>query len=454
MADATNYNVTATIDEARISGKQWVVLLVSLFTALFDGYDTQGIAYVAPVMARDLHFSPALLGPIFSSGLAGLTVGAVVFGMLADKIGRKQAIIWPMAIFGVFSLATPLGWDVKSLVILRFIAGFGLGGTLPNVTAYVLEYAPRRRRALLVNSTSAFFATGSIISGSLANILIPTWGWQWTFYIGGIVPLLSIVAVAIYLPESVRYLLLNNKSMDRVVEIMRRIVPERNFAPGTQFTLEPQVQGITVKALFTDGRAYPTAMLWTAFVANLFILTYLIFWLPSLLRQVGQPLNVAIMITIFYAIGGVCGGLTMGWLADKLGSLPKVLATAYGCAAITITVAAFSLTNTPVLIAAMFLTGCCVNGGQGSLNTISAIFYPTAIRATGIGWALGVGRIGAVIGPAVGGILVGAAFAPTNVMLANVIPAVIGVVAIVMFNLRHALQGDAAVAGSVSRVAS
>src|SRR6185437_1082968 len=229
MAGANSYNVTSVIDEAKISGQQWVVLLVSLFTAMFDGYDTQGIAYVAPVMAKDLGFSPALLGPIFSAGLLGLTLGALFFGMLADKIGRKQAIIWPIAIFGVFSLATPLGHTVTSLVVLRFLAGFGLGGTLPNVTAYVLEYAPRRRRALLVNSTAAFFAAGSIISGSLANILIPTVGWQWTFYIGGIVPLLSIVVVAVYLPESVRYLLLTQQSMDRVVAIMRRIVPERNF---------------------------------------------------------------------------------------------------------------------------------------------------------------------------------------------------------------------------------
>ncbi|HEY3918965.1 MAG TPA: MFS transporter [Stellaceae bacterium] len=453
MADVASYNVTTVIDESPISGQQWTVLLISLFTAMFDGYDTQGIAYVAPVMAHDLGFSPALLGPIFSSGLAGLTLGALFFGMLADKIGRKQAIIWPMAIFGVFSLATPLGHDVQSLVILRFIAGFGLGGTLPNVTAYVLEYAPRRRRALLVNSTAAFFAFGSIISGSLANILIPTLGWQSTFYVGGIVPLLSIVVVAIYLPESVRYLLLAHQSMEHAAAIMRRIVPARNFPAGTQFTLEPQIPGITVKALFADGRAYPTTMLWIAFIANLFILTYLVFWLPSLLRQVGQPLSVAILVTICYAIGGLVGGLGMGWLADKLGSLPKVLATAYGCAAITICVAAFSLSNTPVLIIAMFLTGCCINGGQGSLNTISAIFYPTAIRATGIGWALGVGRIGAVIGPAIGGILVGAAWAPSNVVVANIVPAVIGVIAIVLFHLRHAALGEAVAAPRVSGAA-
>ncbi len=448
MAEANSYNVTSVIDQAKISGQQWVVLLVSLFTAMFDGYDTQGIAYVAPVMAKDLGFSPALLGPIFSAGLLGLTLGALFFGMLADKIGRKQAIIWPMAIFGVFSLATPLGHDVTTLVVLRLLAGFGLGGTLPNVTAYVLEYAPRRRRALLVNSTAAFFAFGSIVSGVLANILIPTWGWQSTFYIGGIVPLLAIIVVVIYLPESARFLLVSGQSMERVGDIMRRIVPERNFPAGTRFTLEPQISGVTVKALFSDGRAYPTTLLWIAFVANLFILTYMVFWLPTLLRQVGQPLTVAITVTVWYGIGGCVGGLAMGWLADKLGSLPKVLATAYGTAAVALCVAAFSLTDTPVLLVSMFLVGCCVNGGQGSLNTISAMFYPTAIRATGIGWALGVGRIGAVIGPAVGGALVAASFAPANVVLANVLPAVIGVIAIALFNLRHASQGEAAVAPS------
>jgi len=435
-----SYDFTAVIDQSRISGQQWVVLLISLFSAMFDGYDVQGIAYVAPVMAHDLGFSPALLGPIFSSGLLGLTLGAFCFGMLADRIGRKQTIIWPMAIFGVFSIATPLGHDVQSLVILRFIAGFGLGGTLPNVTAYILEYSPYRRRALIVNSTGAFFAFGSIVSGTLANILIPTLGWQWTFYIGGAIPLVTIVIVALYLPESVRFLLLSKHAMDRVVEIMRRVVPDRNFPAGTQFTLEPQIPGITVKNLFTDGRAYPTIMLWIAFVANLFILTYLIFWMPSLLRQTGHPIDIAIKVTIVYGIGGICGGLISGWIADKVDSVPRVLAVGYVGAAIFIAVVAFSLTNTAILIPAMFCVGFCINGAQPCLNTISAIYYPTAIRATGVGWALGIGRIGTVIGPALGGILVGAHFAPSWVVLTNVVPAVIGVAAIVLFRARYAAQ--------------
>ncbi len=440
MSDAQSYNVTTVIDESRISGAQWTVLVISLITALFDGYDTQGIAYVAPVMAHDLGFPPSDLGPIFSAGLLGLTLGAIFFGMLADKFGRKQMIIWPMVIFGVFSLLTPLGHSVQSLVILRVLAGFGLGGTLPNVTAYVLEYSPKRMRSLLVNSTGAFFAFGSIIAGNLAKWLIPTYGWQSTFYVGGAVPLLFTIVVALYLPESVRYLLLHNKAMERAAAIMRRIVPDRNFAAGTRFTLEPQLHGITVKHLFTEGRAYPTAMLWIGFIMNLFILVYMIFWMPTLLRQVGQPLNVAITVTIMYAIGGIVGGLATGFIADRIGSLPKVLAVAYVGAAVFITVAAFAVHDTAILYPAMFLTGFSINGGQPCLNTIAATYYPTAIRATGIGWALGVGRIGAVIGPMVGGFLVAAHFGVPAVILANVIPAIIAAIAIVLFQFRHAEQ--------------
>ncbi len=444
MSDGQSFDVTSVIDKSRVSLAQATVLGIALLTALFDGYDTQGIGYVAPVMAHDLGFAPAELGPVFSAGFFGLMVGAIVFGMIADKIGRKQTILWPIVIFGVFSLLTPMGHTVRSLVILRALAGFGLGGTLPNVTAYMLEYTPHRMRSILVNSTGAVFAIGSIAGGTLANVLIPTLGWQSTFYIGGIVPLLFTVVVALWMPESVRYLLLSGKSMARAAAIMMRIVPDGNFTPATQFTLEPPVHGITVKHLFTEGRAIPTTLLWTAFIMNLFILTYLISWMPSLLKQAGQPLSVAILATIWYGIGGIVGGLSMGFIGDKIGSLPKVLVVGYVGAAVFIAVAAFSTQDTAILIAAMFFTGFSIQGGQPCLNTIAATYYPTAIRATGIGWALGIGRIGGFISPLVGGLLVGAHVTVPFVILANVLPAILGAAAIVLFQLRHQREPVAA----------
>ncbi|HXQ53834.1 MAG TPA: MFS transporter [Stellaceae bacterium] len=440
MAQSHSYNVTAVINEARVSRYQWMVLGISLVTAMFDGYDTQGIAYVAPVMAKDLGIPPSELGPVFSAGLLGLTLGAIVFGMMADRIGRKQAIVWPVVIFAVFSILTPFGHSVRSIVVLRTLAGFGLGGTLPSVTAYVLEYSPQRMRALLVNSTGAFFAFGSITGGVLANVLIPTWGWQSTFYVGGVVPLLFLVVVVVWLPESVRFLLLSGRSMERVARIMQQMVPDRRFALTARFTLEQQLTGISVKHLFTAGRAFGTILIWIAMTMNLFVLVYLIFWFPTLLRQVGQPLEIAIRVTIFYSIGGIIGGLTIGWIADRIGSLYGVLATAYVGAGVFITIAAFSLHDTTILIPAMFMTGFSINGGQPSLNTISGIYYPTAIRATGIGWALGVGRIGAIVGPMVGGMLVGMHWAVSSVILVNIIPAAIAAVAILLLRQKRAAE--------------
>jgi MFS transporter, AAHS family, 4-hydroxybenzoate transporter len=234
--------------------------------------------------------------------------------------------------------------------------------------------------------------------------------------------------------------------MTQAADIMRKLVPSRNFARDAGFSLELQLRGVTVKHLFTAGRALGTAFIWIAFVMNLFVLTYIIFWMPSLLRQAGQPLDVAIHVTIIYSIGGVIGGLTIGWLADRVGSLYGVLAAAYVGAALFISVAAGSLHNTAILYPAMLLTGFSINGGQPSLNTISAIYYPTAIRATGIGWALGIGRIGAVLGPMVGGMLVQAKFAVPSVVLANTIPAAIAALAILALRQKRAYERRAELA--------
>ncbi len=440
MSDAPSVNVTSVINESRISVYQWLVLALCLLIAMFDGYDTQGIAYVAPVIAQDLGMNVASLGPIFGAGLVGLMIGAIFFGMLADKIGRKKVIIISVLAFGIFSILTPIGHSFQSLIFLRFLAGIGLGGALPNIIAYILEYSPLRMRGLLVNSPNAFFALGSVAGGFLATKLIPTFGWQSTFYVGGAVPLLFLLVIVPWLPESARFLLVRGQSQERVAKIMSRILPDYQFSPATRFTLEPQVTGITVKHLFAEGRSYATVLLWVAFFMNLFVMLYIINWMPTLLRQAGQPLETAILVTVWYNIGGFLGGLAMGWIADRFGSPHTVLAVAYGGAAVFIITAAFSIHNTMILLPAMFLAGVSINGGQASLNTIAATYYPTAIRATGIGWALGVGRIGSILGPILGGIFVGAQWSVPAVILVNTVPAVIAGVSILMLRRHRAAE--------------
>jgi AAHS family 4-hydroxybenzoate transporter-like MFS transporter len=190
--------------------------------------------------------------------------------------------------------------------------------------------------------------------------------------------------------------------------------------------------------------------LWLAFFMNLFVLLYLINWMPTLLRQAGQPLQTAILLTVWYNIGGFLGGLAMGWIADRSGAPHTVLAVAYVGAAVFITTAAFSIDNLAILLPAMFFTGVSINGGQASLNTIAATYYPTAIRATGIGWALGIGRIGSILGPIMGGIFVGAGWGVSSVILVNTVPAVIAAASILLLR-RHRTAEIAALAATPSR---
>jgi AAHS family 4-hydroxybenzoate transporter-like MFS transporter len=426
---AAEINVTTVIDRSRYGGFQWLLLSLCLVVAMFDGYDSQGIAYVAPLIAKDLGVGPAQLGPIFASGLIGLMVGAIIWGMAADKVGRKAAVIWSVVIFGIFSIATPWAHTLTSMLTLRFLAGIGMGGALPNVIALISEYTPARTRGLVVNSPNSFFALGSVVGGLLAAKLIPIFGWQSTFYVGGAVPLVFAIVLALWLPESARFLLVARESQARVAALIRRIDKHGSYPDTTRFTLETAVKGITVKHLFTEGRTPATLLIWLAVFMNLFVLLYLINWLPTLLRTVGQPIETAIMTTVWYSIGGFFGGLCMGRLADHFGGY-RVLAITYLGAGVFIAAAAYTIGNNALFIPAMFMTGVAIQGGQASLNTLTAAYYPTAIRATGLGWALGVGRIGSFIGPILGGMFLAAGWSVNAVILVNVVPAVICALAI------------------------
>ncbi|MEN5362728.1 MFS transporter [Brevundimonas intermedia] len=423
---------SAVVDRAKFGSLQFGVTALCFVIAMLDGFDTQSIAFVAPRIAEDWGLTPAAFGPIFSAGLVGLTIGAFVLSPAADKFGRKTIILISTAIFGIFALLTAFAADMHQLLIYRLLTGIGLGAAMPNIIALTSEYAPQRLRATLVTVMFCGFPLGSTIGGLGSTWLIATWDWHSVFVVGGVLPLLLLPVLYFFLPESVRFLVARDAPEAKIAPIVRRIdaaASTQSFIQGLKDENSSAAKGFSVFQLFREGRAPITGLLWVAFFMNLLVMYFLVNWLPTLLKGAGLPLSLAILSTATLNLGGVVGAIALGRLIDKR-SPYIVLGAAYAASAAFIAVIAFGGINLPVLLVGAALSGFGVVGAQIGCNALAASVYPTAIRATGVGWALGVGRIGAIVGPLVGGMLLAAAWSPQNIILMAVIPALIASVAV------------------------
>src|SRR5712664_4512443 len=282
VSDVSSIDVAAFIDAQPVGGFQIRLLLTCAAVLFLDGFDTQAIGYVAPALAKEWGLSKGSLGPVFSAGLFGLMIGALVFGPLADRIGRRKIIIFSTLAFGIGTLATSVIDDVDSLLAIRFLTGLGLGGAMPNAVAMTSEFSPRRRRAPMVMIMFCGFSIGAALGGFLAAALIPQFGWRSVFVVGGVAPLLLVPILALRLPESVRFLALTGRANERVAQLLTFIGPKAAFAPATQFVIhEPGLAGIPVLHLFSDGRTLVTLLLWVVFFMSLLDLYFLSNWLPT-----------------------------------------------------------------------------------------------------------------------------------------------------------------------------
>ena len=266
QAGTSPVDVAGYIDQQPVGGFQIKLLLTCAAVLFLDGFDTQAIGYVAPALAKEWGLTKAALGPVFSAGLFGLMIGALVFGPLADRIGRKKIIILSTLAFGIGTLATAFINDVNTLLLVRFLTGLGLGGAMPNAVAMTSEFSPHRRRATMVMIMFCGFSIGAALGGLLAAALIPQFGWRSVFIVGGVAPLLLVPILALRLPESVRFLALTGQANARVAELLASINPKAAFAPATQFVVhEPGLAGMPVLHLFKEGRTLPTLLLWVVF---------------------------------------------------------------------------------------------------------------------------------------------------------------------------------------------
>jgi AAHS family 4-hydroxybenzoate transporter-like MFS transporter len=428
----TTVDAATAIDQAPFSGAQRRIVLLCALIAMLDGFDTQAIAFVAPVIAAKWGLPVSAFGTVFGAGLAGLMLGALVFGPAADRYGRRRVTIVTTALFGVFTLLTAWADSVPTLLLLRFLTGLGLGGAMPNIIALTAEYAPARSRATMVSLMFCGFPLGAVLGGFLAARMIPALGWESTFWLGGALPLLLLPVLVVWLPESIRFLAARGTSK---ATLRAMLVPILGAERAANVHFEPETGstgGNTVAQLFGQGRTARTLLLWTIFFMNLLLLYFLVNWLPALLREAGIPLDKAIISTALLNLGGIAGALAFARLIDRLGPY-RVLLVAY-LAAATATAAIGRITGAdfPTLLAMVFIAGFCVIGAQISINALAAGLYPTEVRSTGLGWALGIGRAGSIVGPVVGGVLVGSGLAIGPLFTVAAVPALIAGVGVVL----------------------
>ncbi len=372
--------------------------------------------------SKDLHLAPGALGPVFGASLFGVMIGSLLFGALADYLGRKWLVVAGVLVFALGSLATSRATSVSDLVMLRFVTGLGLGGVLPNTIALTSEYAPQRRRTLLIMLMFMTVSLGSAIGGSAAAKLVTAYGWQVIFVIGGLLPLVLCPVLIAWLPESLSLLALDDRKSNQVRALLTRIDPSANFAADARFRMvEESGKGFLLPQLFANRRLIPTLLLWAMFFMNMLDIYFLNSWLPTLTHGVGLDVQAAITIGVAFQLGGMLGTVGLGMLIERLG-FHRVLFLTYVSGFVSIVAIGLAGAALPILVPAVFIAGVAVIGGQIGCNAYAARVYPTYIRATGIGWALGIGRFGSILGVTVGGLMLAAQWNISALFGASAVP--------------------------------
>ncbi len=435
MASRT-ISVKEVFDSSHFTSYQYLVCGLCFLVTFLDGFDLTIVGVALPKIAEVLHSKPTALGLALTAGQFGPLIGAVLMGMLADRWGRKWMLFISAVIFGVFTVLTVLITNVEQLALFRFLAGFGLGGAIPNALTFGSEYAPSRMRAGLVATMYAGMPAGAMVGGLSAAWLIPHLGWQSLFVLGGGIPLLIALAVAAFLPESLEFLVRKNKDKKRILKIIAKISPnlardeEVEFCPS-----DKKLAGVPVKRLFTEGRALTTILLWITCSGALYMLWILNTWSPTLLKKAGATVQQYSLSYAFLCFGAVVASIFVGRLMDKANPF-RVLAIGFVLAFMSLVAFGFVAGGPFSLIAVMSVVcGICINGSQTGTLAVTTVSYPSDIRGTGIGWAYAVAKIGAMGAPAIGGLMLSRNWSVSQICSTN---ALIGIfVAIVVLILRR-----------------
>ena len=434
--------MSEVINGNRLSRLQILVVVLCSLVAVQDGFDNIAMAFAAAPVARELGLDISTFGAVFGVGSFGIMVGSLVFGSLADWAGRKPMIIMSLLVIGLFSLLTTVVETLPQLLVVRFLAGVGIGGVMPNIIALTAEYSPRQWRATSVTLMFCGVPVGAMLAGTLSAGIVEHWGWRVVFYIGGVIPFISAPILALYLPESLSFLSLRRASVDRSIAILRRIDPKVSYGDNSRWIPvdAPETRRVGPKGLFANGRAVVTPLLWLIFFCNLLVWFFLTNWLPSILQRAHFPADRAALASVVLYAGGLVGGLALGHMVDRRVSY-GMLALIYGLGAACVSsIGVIAGAHSPVLNVVIFSAGFLVCGAQYVNNALATNFYPTEMRSTGVGWALGVGRIGSIVGPGIGGALIALQWDVEQLIGVIGIPSLVAAVAMLLIGWNASVQ--------------
>ncbi len=382
---------------------QYVVIGLCFLLNMLDGMDVLVIAFAAPALAAEWSIAPPALGVVFAAGTFGMVTGAMLLAPVADRIGRRRLILASIALIGVGVTLTAAAATVDTLLLLRFASGVGIGALLASTATIAAEYAPDRKRNFIVGFVLSGYTIGAFLSGLVAARVIPEHGWQAMFVVAGLLTLATLPLAWWLLPESPDFLarVRPQGALERINAILRRMsLPPLAGLPE----VDDVESAASVAALLHPARRASTLLLWVAFFMAFGTLYFLLSWIPKLAAETGLPLDVAIYAGAVFNLGAFFGICLQGWLSLTLG-LTRTIAGFMGLAALLMAI--FGLVTEPWLVLTLFgLIGFTVQGGFVGLYAVAARLYPAELRNTGIGWAIGLGRFGAVVGPLAGGLLI------------------------------------------------
>ena len=425
-------DVHQVIDNARFSRFHWMVMALCALLLIFDGYDLFIFGVVLPAIMQEWNLTPLEAGALGSYALFGMMFGALLFGTLADRIGRKKGIAICFVLFSTATILNGFASSPSEFGIFRFLAGLGCGGLMPNAVALMNEYAPKRLRSTLVAVMFSGYSLGGMLAAGVGIYMLPRFGWESMFFAAAI-PLLLLPLILWKLPESVGFLVRQGRHQ-QAREVLRKVEPGLVIEAGDQLQMsDAKGQGVAVLELFREGRALRTLCLWLAFFCCLLMVYALSSWLPKLMASAGYSLGSSLSFLLALNFGGMAGAILGGWLGDRF-NLGKVMVAFFVAAAVSISLLGFN-SPTPVLYGLIFVAGATTIGTQILLYAGAAQFYGLSIRSTGLGWASGIGRNGAIVGPLLGGALMAINLPLQLNFIAFAVPGAIAALAMALFTL-------------------